>query len=119
MGFELGMRDDDDKEPDALPFSPETLATFQKLQRATSKDERLRLTLELAQRFAAEHDPSDSSATDDYHLYFEELAKAKLAYEQAATKVGRLASECIKEFLNVQPVAVEDVAPDAASKSLN
>ena len=115
------MKNDDEDgggETEALPFSHETLATFQKLQVATSKDERLRLTLELAKRFAAEYDPSDSSATDDYHLYFEELARARLAFNQAAAKVGRLASECIKEYLSNSKVSVEEVTENA-SKSLN
>lgn len=107
-----------DDEAGELPFSHETLVLFQRLQRTTAKEERIQLTLELASRFAAEYDPSDSTATDDVHGYFDELAKTKLAYEQSAMRVGRLAADCIGQFLAASNVTIEEVT-DVAVKSLN
>lgn len=112
--------DADQGESEGLPFSREVLVLFQKLQRATSKEERRQLMLELSERFASEYDSADATATDDYHVYFEALAQAKLAHEQAAMKVGRLATEVIKTYLasTSSEVPIEDVAVEQ-TKSLN
>lgn len=90
------------------PFSNETLVLYQRLQRCTSKEERTGLMLELAAQFVGEHDPSDSTATDDYHKYFEEYDKARMAYTQAAMKIGRLASECVKTYLATTETTIEE-----------
>jgi len=95
------------------------LVLFQRLQQATTKEERTRLTRALALQFVADHDETDSSATDDYHIYFEEFAKAKLAYEQAILRVGRLASECINQYLATENTTIEEATQVQAGKSLN
>lgn len=113
------MKDQSDPEAtQELPFSHETLTLFQRVQRATSREERTKLMVELAARFAEEHDSSDSTATDDYHVYFEEYAKAKLALEQASLRIGRLATECIKQYVSASETTIEEMTAEA-SRSLN
>lgn len=119
------MDDDDqtgrDSADGTVPFSHETLALFQRVMRAKSKEERLPLLLALANQFAKEYDPSDPSATDDFHVYFEELAKAKLAYETASARVGRLATECIQQYLAASGTTIEEASSASlpTTKSLN
>lgn len=84
---------------DGLP-SEKLLTLFQQVQQAKSKEERRRLMVLLGEQFASEHDDSDETATDDVHGYFEEHARAKLAYEQATLRIGRLAADCIQAFLS-------------------
>ena len=115
-----GMKDqrEQDEIQDELPFSHETLTVFQRVQQATSREERAKLMLELGARFAEDHDVSDSSATDDVHGYFEKLAQAKLAYEQAALRVGRLANECIQQYLVASNLTIEEATAEV-TRSLN
>lgn len=111
--------DDKHKGPEAPPFSHETLVLYQRLQQATSKEERARLTVELAARFAAEYDSADATATDDFHLYFDEYEKARLEYQQKAMRVGRLASDLIKQFLEATPTTVEELTRETLSRTMN
>lgn len=92
------------------PFSDEVLRQFRRLQQATSKEERQQALAALAAAAAASHDTSDESATDDYHRYFEQYAAAKLAFEQAAQRVGRLTADCLNQFYT--GVAPEAEAPE-------
>lgn len=102
-----------------LPFSVEVLALYHRVERATSKEERVQCMLEFAAAFASqEHDPSDTSATDSYHVYFEEYAKAKLEFEQKALRIGRLAADCIAQYLSSHPGTTEGVDDVLASTQL-
>lgn len=83
---------------DELPFSQTTLDLFRQVQNAKTKEDRKRLIMELGEQFASEYDPSDESATDDYHNYFDEFVQAKLVYDQARMRVGRLAAHLITEI---------------------
>ncbi len=102
-----------------LPFSIEVLALYRRVEQATSKKERIQHMLEFAAVFAnQEHDPSDASATDSYHMYFEEYAKAKLEFEQKALRIGRLAADCITQYLASHPGTTEEVDDVLASAQL-
>lgn len=101
------------------PFSAEVLGIFKRLREAKTKEERNELTVALAAQFAKEHDPSDFSATDDFHVYFEEFARAKLAFDQAAARLGRLAANCIEQYHDQQPPEAVEALQAAARTSVN
>jgi hypothetical protein len=98
--------------------SEEILVLFQRLQQALTKEERIRLTSALALQFIADYDPSDPSATDELHDYFNRFAKVKLAYDQAVLQIGRLAVDCIGAYLESEEATVED-AMTIVRKSVN
>ncbi len=103
---------------DGLP-SEKLLDLYRQVQKAKTKEERRRLMTLLGEQFAAEHDDSDETATDDVHGYFEALAQAKLAYEQAALRVGRLAADCVSTFLKEREVPAAEESTTAAEHQPN
>ena len=91
-----------------LPFSSKALALFQEFSQCQSKEDRRRILIELGSQMASEHDDSDPSASDIVHEYFEEYAQAKLAFEQASLRVGRLSVTCIADFLSNHEAEEDD-----------
>ena len=121
MGKNDGKREDLEGSPEVmdLPFSQETLALYRRVQQVCCPNHKKQLLMDLAAQFAKEHDSSDETASDDYHVYFEEYEKARLAYKQAALRVGRLAVGCIDTFLESNPsTTVEEIAV-ANERSVN
>lgn len=100
------------------PFSAEVLTQFRKLQEATSKEDRRRAILALAAAAERDHDVSDETATDDYHIYFAAYVKAKLEFEQAGQRLGRLMADCIIKFQS-DPMPAEDEPPVVVAKEMN
>lgn len=95
---------------DDLPWSKETLALVHKIQQAKTKEERGNLMVTLANRVVAENDPTDESATDDYHAVIEEFEQARLRYQQAALRVARLTVDLVQQYASANDTTVEDVA---------
>lgn len=95
--------------------SADVLTTFKRLMTATSKAERKQLTIELALKFMSEHDPSDFQTEEAYHESFDDLIQARLAYEQAALRVGRLAAHCIQLYLSSSELTLEQAMQDSSS----
>lgn len=94
---------------DDLPWSGETLALVRKIQEAKTKEERGNLMLALAGRVAAENDPTDETATDDYHGVVEEFEKARLRYQQTALRLARLTVDLVQQYAASKDSTVEDV----------
>lgn len=103
---------------DSMP-SEKLLALFNEVRQAKTKEERRRLMVLLGEQFAAEHDDADETATDDIHKYFEDYAKARLAYEQAVMRIGRLAADCVQSYLTANGVADEPSTATAAEQRPN
>lgn len=92
-----------------LPVSPRVLALYKQIRQTQSKAERAQLMMELAAIFAAEHDPTDDTATDDFHGYLEEYEQAKLRFQQAGLRVARLAMDCIDTYAESTGRPIEEV----------
>lgn len=103
---------------DSMP-SEKLLALFNEVRQAKTKEERRRLMVLLGEQFAAEHDDADETATDDVHKYFEDYAKARLAYEQAVMRIGRLAADCVQSYLAANGAAEETSSTTTTEQSLN
>ncbi len=87
----------------AAAFSPELMDLYRRLQNAR-KEERAALQHDLAKVFAAEHDLTDANLGDDYHLYFEDYAKARADFERESLRVSRLAIHVLREYLDENDV---------------
>jgi len=77
--------------PIASPYSKATLHLCRQIDGAKSREERAQLLLQLASRFHQEHDPTDAELNDQYHSFFEEYEHARMAFQQAAFRLARLA----------------------------
>ena len=116
------MANEDDKADDetlTLPFPPRLVSLFRQLTDSTDASERYLLSREMAEVFAETHDPTDHGLTDDYHQYFEEFDKAKLAYDQAALKVARVATQVIEQYMVTKGVGPEDLCVETPNRSAN
>lgn len=99
-------------------ISDEVLRLYHQATSAKSREQRTEALLELAKVFADEHDLTDITATDDWHSYIEEYIQAKLAFEQTALRLGRLAVNTLEVHFQENDVSDEQVA-ERGSQSLN
>jgi len=95
-----------------LSFSHKVLDLYQRFQKA-SKEERSQLAFELADAFAADHDSTDAAIGDDYHSYFEDYEKARLAFEQESVKIARLAVHVLHEFVQNNNLDLDTLKTEA------
>lgn len=91
-------------------ISDEMLRLFHRATEARTREERTEALLELAERFSTEHDETDFTATDDWHAYIEEYIRAKLAFRQAALRLGRLAVNTLEVHFEENDISSEEVA---------
>lgn len=73
------------------------------LKAAVTPQQRTMAMMALAQTFAKGHDFSDFTATDDWHSYIEEYEAAKLRFNQAGMRLGRLIANTLEAYLSEQP----------------
>jgi hypothetical protein len=85
------MTEDKNQPPVASPYSKATLHLCRQIEEAKSKEERAQLMLQLASRYHLEHDPTDADLNDQYHSFFEEYEHARMAFQQSAFRLARLA----------------------------
>jgi len=90
-----------------LPFSHRLLKLYQQFSEAETKEARLALIQEISAQFVAEHDITDININDDYHEYFEEYAAAKLSFEQAQTKLARVAVHVLDEYVTSNEINID------------
>lgn len=102
-----------------LPFPPRLVSLYRQLEESTDPEERYMLSREMAEIFSADHDPTDHQLTDSYHEYFEEFDKAKLAYDQAALKVARVATQVIDQYLVSKNMSTDDLCDPVPDRSSN
>lgn len=60
------------------------------VEKATTREERLKALKALVTAYLQEYDPGDHELLDDWHSYVEEYQRAKLEFEQATARLGRL-----------------------------
>lgn len=97
-----------------MPFSPQLLELYQAFQAATSQQERLDLSQQIAATFASDRDAVDWSASEDYHEFFEAYERAVLKYEQQTTRLSRLALNLVDRFLTTHETDVETLLTPSA-----
>lgn len=116
------MPDDNDEQApsglDDFPFSDNVLRLYRQARDASTKEERTAAMMELARLFAVEHDLTDFTATDDWHIYIEEFEKAKLAFEQAGLRLSRLVAHTLDEMMEENEVSADEIEA-RATRSLN
>ncbi len=115
----MSSSDKADEEVLTLPFPDRVLNVYRQLSEAEDPNDRYMLSRELAEIFAETHDPTDPNLTDIYHQYFEEFDHAKLAYDQAALKVARLASQVIEQYLVHKGLSPEDLGDPLPDRNAN
>lgn len=98
-----------------LPFSQTVVKLYQDFVNSSSQEERVRLASQIAEAYAAEHDRTDPSASEDYHQYFEEYEEARAKLDQAGLKLARLAVHVIGEFLSHHRVDIDTVNTDRST----
>lgn len=112
----------DDKADDGtinLPFPHRLISLYRQFEEATDQEDRYMLAREIAEVFSEDHDPTDYELNDSYHEYFEEFDKAKLAYDQAALKVARVATQVVKHHLLANDLSVEDLGDGIPDRNSN
>jgi hypothetical protein len=88
------------------PYSDTLLRLVSQIQEAKTHDERANLMMNLASQFLNEHDFTDAELEDVYHNYFEEYQEARLRFQQAALRVGRLALHEIQGYCDQNSVTL-------------
>ena len=67
----------------------------------------------LANQFTAEHDATDESASEDYHVVLDDFVAARLNYQQQAMRLGRLAVDLVQMYAKHNNTTVDEVAEQA------
>lgn len=96
-----------------LPFSHRLLNLYRRYQDAKTKEERTAMTGELAEAFLAEHDLTDPGLGDEYHSFFEDYEKARLALEHENLKLTRLAVHVIHEYVQSNKLDLDTLKVEA------
>jgi len=99
----------DEKKPpsdEKPPYSDTLLRLVSQIQEAKTHDEKANLMMSLAAQFLSEHDFTDAELEDTYHAYFEEYQDARLRFQQAAIRVGRLALHEIQGYCDQNSMAL-------------
>lgn len=91
------------------------MSAYHRVARAQTIEEKTLRTIQLAECFAAEHDATDHTITDDCHAYTEAFEAAKMQYQQTAVKLGRLALHCIEFSIGIGKDPVEETPNQGSS----
>lgn len=93
-------------------FSRPLMALYRKVRAAKDQDERTTAMMALARRFAAEHDALDYELSEDFHEFVEAYERSRLAHQQTALRLARLAVNVMEECLKEAAVPLDDPDPD-------
>jgi hypothetical protein len=97
------------------PYSDTLLRLVAQIQEAKTLDDRANLMMSLAAQFLNEHDFTEAELEDGYHAYFEEYQEARLHFQQAAIRVGRLALHEIEGYCDQNSITLPRVTKTMAN----
>lgn len=95
-----------------LPFSPLLIDLYKQWQNS-SREERTQLSLELAATFCVEHDPTDTTLSEEYHEVFEVFLESQLRFEAEAMRLSRIAERRITEYLKEHNIDLDKVVVES------
>lgn len=108
--------DDDDASEGEFEVSDEVERSYRAVKGAMGPKQRRAAMMALAEMFAGTHDPTDYTATDDWHAYIEEYEEARLRFNQAGMRLGRLLTHILDAHFGEEPP--QDTTP-SPKRSLN
>jgi hypothetical protein len=94
------MSDDDKPQPLKSPYSDAILRLVSQIKEAKTSEERANMMMVLASQFTNEHDATDAGLDEIYHEFFEEYQEARLRFQQAAIRLGRLAMHEVQGYFD-------------------
>ena len=97
-----------------LPFSSDLMELYRYWLEAPVED-RMHLSLEIATVFCAEHDPTDTDFSEEYHSLFEDFLRAQLNFENEAMRLTRIAIHRITDHLEEHSIDLDNVSIEKLS----